>query len=177
MPTSTTRGRGQKARSTYGSWSGFSFGAPSYGTSQYGTSKKYGKTTARKNGSSTATTAYKSCCNTFERKIQSYKTLCNQAQSTSGNYNRPTPGTLNTFANWINKGAIIQTCSPAQVARWARTTNKNFNPRNPSPTACKTVLTSKFGRSTIKAVARCANGSFLVATTPTVNGRNFCFPS
>lgn len=177
MATSTTKGRGHKTRSTYGSWSGFSFGSPSsYGT--YSASKKYGKTHARKSSTTSAGTgAYKSCCNTFERKIQSYKTLCNQAQSTSGNYNRPTPGTLNTFANWINKGAIIQTCSPAQVARWARNTNKNFNKNNPTPTACKTILTSKFGRSTIKAVCRCANGTFMVATTPTVNGRTFNFPS
>lgn len=177
MATSTTKGRGTRSRSNYGSWAGFSFGgSPSTYGSSYGTSSRYGKSSLRKSGS-TPTGAYKNCCNTFERKIQSYKTLCAQAQSTSGSYNRPTPGTLNTFANWINKGAVIQTCSPAQVARWARTTNKNFNPRNPSPTACKSVLTSKFGRSAIKAVARCANGSFMVVTTPTVNGRNFCFPS
>ena len=176
MATSTTtRGRSNRTRPTYGSWAGFSFGGSpsSYGTSS--TSKRYGKTSAHKS-TSAGTTAYKSCCNTFERKIQSYKTLCAQAQGTSGAYNRPTPGTLNTFANWINKGAIVQTCSPAQVARWARAANKNFNPRNPSPTACKTVLTSKFGRSTIKAVARCANGAFMVATTPTVKGRTFNFP-
>lgn len=177
MATSTTKGRGNKTRSTYGSWAGFSFGgSPSTYGSNYSSGSRYGKTTSKKSGT-TGSTAYKSCCNAFERKIQSYKTLCAQAQKTSGNYNRPTPGTLNTFANWINKGAVIQTCSPAQVARWARTTNKNFNPRNPSPTACKSILTSKFGRSTIKAVCRCSNGTFMVATTPTVNGRNFCFPS
>lgn len=180
MATSTaSRGRTNRSRPTYGSWSGFSFGAsPSnYGSNGTAT-KRYTKTTARKAGGATAgSSAYKSCCNTFERKIQSYKTLCNQAQSTSGAYNRPTPGTLNTFANWINKGAIVQTCSPQQVARWARAANKNFNPQSPTPTACKTVLTSKFGRSTIKAVARCANGTFMVATTPTVNGRTFNFPS
>jgi hypothetical protein len=178
MATTTTKGRSGRTRPTYGSWAGFSFGGSpsSYGSSSYGsTNKKYGKSSAHKT-TSAGSTAYKSCCNTFERKIQSYKTLCTQAQSTSGSYNRPTPGTLNTFANWINKGAIVQTCSPAQVARWARAANKSFNPHNPTPTACKTVLTKKFGRSTIKAVARCANGSFMVATTPTVNGRTFNFP-
>jgi len=177
MATSTTKGRSSRTRSTYGSWAGFSYGGSpsSYGT--YGsTSKKYGKTSTRKSGTSGGATAYKSCCNKFEQKIQSYKTLCAQAQGTSGSYNRPTPGTLNTFANWINKGAIVQTCSPQQVARWARAANKNFNPKNPTPTACKTVLAKKFGRTTIKAVARCANGSFMVATTPTVNGRTFHFP-
>ncbi len=179
MATSMTKGRNNKKSSSYGSWTGFSFGGSpsSYGSSYGSTSKKYGKSHARKSGTTGGLTAYKSCCNKFEQKIQSYKTLCHQAQSTTGAYNRPTPGTLNTFANWINKGAVVQTCSPAQVARWARTTNKNFNPRNPSPTACKSILTSKFGRSTIKAVARCSNGSFLVATTPTINGRTFNFPS
>ena len=178
MATTTTRGRSNRTRPTYGSWAGFSFGAsPSSNGSNGSATKRYARTTVRKSaGASAGTTAYKSCCNTFERKIQSYKTLCAQAQGTSGAYNRPTPGTLNTFANWINKGAIVQTCSPAQVARWARAANKSFNPHNPTPTACKTVLTKKFGRSTIKAVARCANGAFLVATTPTVNGRTFNFP-
>jgi hypothetical protein len=79
------------------------------------------------------------------------------------------------MCNWINKGAIVQTCSPTQVARWARTTNKNFNTHNPSPTACKSVLCAKFGKSTIKAVAK-GKGGFIVATTPTKNGRSFCFP-
>ena len=170
----STKGRSSRTRPTYGSWSGFSFGtSPSYG---YTPGKKYGKSHSKKSSGIAGSSAYKTCCNTFEKKIESYKTLCAQAQSTSGAYTRPTPGTLNTFANWINKGAVVQTCSPQQVARWARAANKNFNPRNPSPTACKNVLAKKFGRSAIKAVARCKNGTFMVVTTPTIKGKTFNFP-
>jgi len=175
MATST-KGRSNRSKSTYGSWSGFSFGSSpsSYG---YTTpSKKYGKSHGRKSTGTVGGSAYKTCCNSFEKKIESYKTLCAQAQSTTGAFTRPTPGTLNSFANLINKGAIVQTCSTQQIARWARATNKNFNPRNPSPIACKTILAKKFGRSAIKAVARCKNGSFMIATTPTVNGRTFIIP-
>jgi hypothetical protein len=101
--------------------------------------------------------------------------LWNQAKGPASS-NSPTPTTLNSFCNWINKGAVIQTCTSAQVARWARSCNKNFNPKNPSPTACKTVLTAKFGKSAIKAVSWTKSGAFMVATTPTVNGRVFNFP-
>jgi len=89
---------------------------------------------------------------------------------------RPTPSTLNAFANWINKGAIIQTCSASQVAKWARSTNKNVNVQNCSTTACKNILGAKFGKSAIKAVARTKTGSFMVATSPIVKGRMFNFP-
>ena len=64
----------------------------------------------------------------------------------------------------------------AQVARWAKTTNKNFNTRTPTPTACKNVLCAKFGKNNIKAVARTKSGSFMVATPPGVHGKCFCFP-
>jgi len=163
---------------THGTYSGYSWG-PSVGS--WGqTGSGYKKSSSRKNhkrtgGSGTGTSAYKSCCTTFENKINSYKTLCAQTRGPAS-AGRPTPTTLNSFANWINKGAIVQTVSKAQVSRWARATHKNFNPHNPSPSACKTVLAAKFGRSAIKAVAKTKSGSFMVATTPTVNGRSFCFP-
>ena len=67
MATSTTKGR---SSNRYGTWAGFSFGGSpsSYGSNSNGTSKRYGKTTAHKSGGSTAgTSAYKSCCNTFEQ--------------------------------------------------------------------------------------------------------------
>jgi hypothetical protein len=119
------------------------------------------------------TGGYKTVCNQLQNKINSFKTLINQTKGTPSKL--PSPSTLNNMCNWINKGAIVQTCSPTQVARWARTTNKNFNTHNPSPTACKSVLCAKFGKSTIKAVAK-GKGGFIVATTPTKNGRSFCFP-
>ena len=135
MAYTTTKGRSHKTRPTYGGWTSFFGGIPSgYGTTS--TSKRNGKTSARKSGGTIATgSAYKSCCNTFERKIQSYKTLCAQATGTTGAYNRPSPSTLNTFANWINKGAIVQTCSPQQVAR-----------EDPDRLAIKTGLGNKKAR-------------------------------
>ena len=178
MATSYKGRNGLRPKSTYGTYSGYSWGSGLGGWGQ--SSGGYKKSTGRKNnkrnaGNNTGASAYKSCCNTFEQKISSYKTLCDQTRGPAG-AGRPTPTTLNSFANWINKGAVVQTVSKAQVSRWARTTNKTFNPYNPSPTACKTVLAAKFGRSTIKAVAKTKSGSFIVATTPTVNGRSFCFP-
>ena len=175
----TYKGRtGSRSKSTYGTYTGYSFGSGLGGWGHSG--GNYKKSNSRKNnkrtgGSGTGTSAYKSCCTTFEKKISSYKTLCDQTRGPAG-AGKPTPTTLNSFANWINKGAIVQTVSKAQVSRWARTTNKTFNPYNPSPTACKNVLAAKFRRSTIKAVAKTKNGWFMVATTPTVNGRSFCFP-
>ena len=173
-----TQYKGSHSRPNYGTYSGYTYGSGlgGWGHTGGGSKKSTGRKSNKKSGnSSTGTSAYKSCCNTFENKINSYKTLCAQARGPAS-AGRPTPTTLNSFANLINKGAIVQTVSKAQVSRWARTTNKNFNPQNPSPTACKTVLAAKFGRSCIKAVAKTKSGSFMVATTPTVNGRTFCFP-
>jgi len=119
---------------------------------------------------------YRMVCNSFANKIASFKTLVNQTQGPA-KFGRPTPATLNSFANWINKGAIVQTCTPAQVARWARNTNCSFNPRSATTSTCRTVLNAKFGKNCIKAVARTKNGQFMVCTSPTCNGRPFCFPS
>lgn len=118
--------------------------------------------------------AYRTCWNQFEAKIVSFKTLFNQ---THGPAKCPRPSTtvLNNFANWVNKGAIVQTCSNAQLSRWARSCNINFNPRTVTPTTCRTILCSTFGKSTIKAVARTKTGSFMVATSPTVKGKPFYF--
>ena len=119
--------------------------------------------------------AWKRCNNDFCNKIASYKTLFNQTKGPA-KCGRPSPTTLNTFANWVNKGATVHTVTAAQVARWAKTTKKNFNTRTPTPTACKNVLCAKFGKNNIKAVARTKSGSFMVATPPVVHGKCFCFP-
>lgn len=142
------------------------------------TSENWGHTSmqTKQTGTMTAMPAgYKGCCNTFARKIQSYQCLVAQTKG-AAKYSRPTPTQLNSFANWINKGAIIQTVSTAQVARWAKTTSKNFSTKSPSPTSCKTVLCAKFGKNAIKAVCRTKTGSFMVVTSPTVCGRTFNFP-
>jgi len=130
-------------------------------------------TTTKSSGSKQT---YTKVCNTFQNKIASFKTLCTQAKATTGRYTRPKPATLNSFANWINKGAIIQTVTCAQIARWAKTANVNFNTQMASPTSCKTVLCKKFGKSNIKAVCRTSSGNFMVATSPTCKGRGFTFP-
>ena len=118
---------------------------------------------------------YRTCSTTFQSKIHSFKTLFNQTCG-AAKRSRPTTAVLNTFANWINKGAIVQTCSSAQVSRWARDCKKNFNARTVTPTTCRNILATAFGKTTIKAVARTKTGSFMVATTPTWKGQPFCFP-
>ena len=118
---------------------------------------------------------YRACSNTFQDKIHSFKTLFGQTCG-SATKPRPTTAVLNTFANWINKGAIVQTCTTAQVTRWARSCKKNFNARTGTPTTCRNILTTTFGKNTIKAVARTKTGSFMVATMPTWKGKPFCFP-
>ena len=171
------RGRGgYRSPSTSTRSSYFSGKASNTGWNRTGNWGKQSHTWKGKSATASAVPIeYKTCYNDFWTKINSYRTLCNQTRGPA-KYGRPTPATLNTFANWVNKGAVIQTVSPAQVWRWARTTNKPFNPNTRNTTACKTVLFAKFGKNTIKAVARTKTGTFMVATSPTVNGRPFWFP-
>ncbi|MEK6676387.1 MAG: hypothetical protein AABZ47_12125 [Planctomycetota bacterium] len=110
--------------------------------------------------------------NAFQGKINSYKTLYNQAQG-AARVGHPTPAQLNTFARWIDKGAIVHTVSNLQLSRWAHSTRYTFNARSASVASCKNILTAKFGKSPIKAVAKAKNGGFLVATAATKQGRPF----
>lgn len=118
---------------------------------------------------------YKVCSSAFWNKVNSfrmlYKQTCGPAKHT-----RPSPATLNTFANWINKGAIVHNVTTAQISRWAKTTDKTFNTRKAGPTTCKNVLCAKFGKNTIKAVCRTKAGSYMVVTPATVSGKQFQFP-
>ena len=118
---------------------------------------------------------YRNVSETITRRMSSYRTLFQQIKGPA-KYDRPSPATINTFANWINKGAFVQTVTKAQLNRWARTTKFHWNNQNPSPTTCKNVLWAKFGKTTIKAVARTKTGSFMVATAPMWNGKWFTFP-
>ncbi len=120
-------------------------------------------------------TSHKNVSKSFQGKIDSYKMLYKQTCGTA-KHHRPSPTILNTFANWINKGAVVQTVTCSQVAKWAKADNKNFNTRNPTVASCKNVLTAKFGKSTIKCCARTKTGGFMIATTPTWKGKPFCFP-
>ncbi|UCE58917.1 MAG: hypothetical protein JSU63_15925 [Phycisphaerales bacterium] len=148
-----------------------------YGHSSWGTTSRKTNTGNRKRTTSnwSGPPRYRGVWYDFNTKISSYRTLVNQTKGTA-RYTRPTPQMLNTFANWVNKGAVIQTCTPQQVAKWARNYNVNFNTRNPTTTSCKNVLHKYFGKSVIKAVARTKTGSFMVATSPTWKGKNFNFP-
>ncbi|MHC5109764.1 MAG: hypothetical protein ACYTHJ_07800 [Planctomycetota bacterium] len=120
--------------------------------------------------------SYKNVNQCFQGKIDSFKTLYQQTCG-SARYPRPKTSVLNSFANWINKGAVIQTVSCAQLAKWAKSNNANWNNSNPTTMACKNVLTKKFGKSPIKACARTKTGGFMVATSPTWKGKTFRFPT
>ena len=146
------------------------FGSRSTGSSWGSTSK-----TKRNMKPTGAASGYKSCQTSFANKVQSFKMLMTQTTG-AAKCSRPTPTTLNSFANWINKGAVVQCCTKAQVSRWAKSANKNWNNKNASPTSCKNVLSAKFGKSTIKAVCCTKTGSFMVVTSPTCKGKKFCFP-
>jgi len=169
MATTIKRRIGSRSRSVSGR-----FG---YGAGRRGSSSRTRKSDTSDTGVTATAVApsYKGVCTTFAGKVDSFKTLVNQTKGPA-RCPRPSPATLNSFANWINKGAIVQTCSTAQVAKWARAANKNFNTRTKSVTSCKNILQKKFGKTTIKAVACTKSGSFIVATSPTCKGRNFCFP-
>lgn len=158
MPTSSSRRRG--------------FGMSGRTTR----SSAWNKTTRRSSsraGRSTAAsgTGYRQLQNQLQQKINSYRVLYTQTQG-AGASHRPAPGTLNSFANWINKGAVIHTVSPAQLSRWSDSSRPCH-----SPTVAKTVLCRRFGRSPIKAVCKSKTGSFIVATAPTLRGRSFSFPN
>jgi len=174
MATST---RGRNTSRNY-SFFGSSLGgssAGSWGGNNTGATKR-SKNKRTSNVAKGGTSGYKNVCNTFQNKISSYRTLMDQTKGTAGKFPRPTPAVLNSFANWINKGAIVQVVSPTQVARWAKSTKYNFNAQSASPTSCKNVLCAKYGKTTIKAVCRSKTGKFIVATAPTLKGRAFCFP-
>ena len=113
---------------------------------------------------------YKSVCEGFTRKIASYKTLCGQAMG-AAKATRPSPTTLNSFAKWIEKGAVIRKVTGTQVKRWAKATRQVK-----SAASAKTMLCKRFGKSVIKAVTMEKSGAFLVACSPTVKGRVFNFP-
>lgn len=115
---------------------------------------------------STNKNSYSAVRNNFQNKINWYRTLCNQTFGSGSSY-RPTPAQLNSFAKWIDKGACVQNVSSSQLNRWCG------YPKNWTVTAAKTTLSQKFGKSVIKAVAYSKSGGFIVATSPTRQGKTF----
>jgi len=174
----TWRGRSSSSsRPTYGGFSALSSQAAygKWGKSSSTSRQSSAGKTKKSAGNWSSSAAYKGVSRSFECKINSYKTLYSQTQGPA-KFDRPSPTVLNSFAKWIEKGAIVQTVAPAQVAKWAYANDLNFSTRNPSINSCKTVLSRKFGKSTIKAVCRAKNGYFLVATPSIWHGRPFHFP-
>ncbi|UCG15195.1 MAG: hypothetical protein JSV19_07840 [Phycisphaerales bacterium] len=112
---------------------------------------------------------YRTVTNNFRTKINSYQTLVKQSQGPKSG--GPTPSNLNYLAKWVDKGAVIQTVSNAQLQRWSHT-NKTYT----SPTSVRTVLTKKFGKTPIKAICPGKGNNFIVATSPTWKGKMFKFP-
>ncbi|MCK4658279.1 MAG: hypothetical protein KAV82_02050 [Phycisphaerae bacterium] len=115
-------------------------------------------------------TNYTTLKNNFQQKITSYRTLYGQVQGASG-AGRPSAATLNTFANWVNKGAVVYKISTAQINRWSET-----NKKCTTATTARNVLCNKFGKMPIKAVCKTKSGSYLVATASTYRGKTFKFP-
>jgi hypothetical protein len=171
------RGRSSSSRSSWTRQSGSGYGT--WGRSaSYSDSSSPTRSRGRKSPQQSAnysSSQYRTVSNAFAKKIDGYKMLYAQTQG-GGKFGRPSPSTLNSFANWIGKGAVIQLVSPTQVARWARAQGRRFSTQNPSTAMCKTVLCRKFSKTLIKAVCLTKNGQFLVATSQTWNGRAFSFP-
>ncbi len=109
----------------------------------------------------------------LNQKAAAFKTLANQTCG-AAKCKRPSPTTLNTLANWVNKGAQLHCATNAQISKWASQPNKHF--KGTSPTAVKNALCNKFGKTTIKAVCCDKTGKWLIATAPTWKGKPFCFP-
>lgn len=138
----------------------------------YGSKKTTGKT--NRTGSSTAP-GYAPVYNNIQCKINSFRAIANQTKG-SAKYPRPSASTLNTFTNWVNKGANVYTVSNAQLTKWAGKTKavQNYNNWNTS-TACKSFLASNFGKNAIKAVTKTKTGSWMIACTP-AKGKSFNWP-
>ena len=118
-------------------------------------------------------TGYAGTFRMFEQKINSYKTLYNQTRGVA-KFDRPTTATLNTFANWVGKGANVYTITTTQLNRWAGVTRTKYDWTK--PTSCRNFLYNKFGKTTIKAIAKSKNGQYMVACSPTFKGKPFMFP-
>jgi len=70
-----------------------------FGRTGFGT-----KSNKRKSSGKQTAPGYKNICDSFTKKIASYKTLCGQAVGPA-KVSRPSPATLNSFSKLIEKGA------------------------------------------------------------------------
>ncbi len=120
--------------------------------------------------SSSCAPGYRNVFTTFGNKINGYRMLTTQMTGPAS-FKRPTAATLNSFAKWIEKGAIVNKITSAQICRWTHT-NKKFS----TAASVKSALGGKWGKTMIKAVVCDKAGNFLVATNPTFKGKSFKFP-
>jgi hypothetical protein len=153
--TSKTYGTGYKKS---GNYYGQNFGSPAgtYGhktTGQTGIARGYGQIGWD-----------------FEHRARSYRMLWDQTRGAC-KFKRPTPTTLKTFSNWINKGSYVWKVTNTQINRWCDT-NQQFK----TCASVKNALWNRFGKSTIKAVTFDKSGHYLVVTAPTYKGKPFCWP-
>jgi len=135
----------------------------SYGSFSYSGGRQ--QTTGR----GTTGSGYNQLGTSFACKAQSYRTLW---QQTKAGANRPSPTTLKTFDNWVNKGAVVFCITNSQINRCCGT-NQSYK----SNAAVKSALCKCFGKSTIKAVCSAKGGGYMVAANPTWKGNPFKFPS
>ena len=162
-----TSGTSTSMRSGHGGW-----GKTASSSHSYAGKKPTGYKTIKSGGSRGPTTApgYNQIHSAFSYKIQSYRTLWDQTRGTASK-TRPTPATLKTFANWIDKGAYVWRVTNSQINKWCHT-NQTYKTNS----AVKKVLSNKFGKNTIKAVCCAKSGGYIVATAPTWKGKPFKFP-
>lgn len=154
---------------TGSSW--FSGGATQGRSTRPGTSSHTSTSTRGTGRQTNCAPGYGEIWNKFQRKINSFRTLWNQTRGTA-KFSRPSPTTLNSFANWINKGAFVCTMTPAQISQWCpQSTRGDY--KWDSPTSCRQFLSRKFGKQSIKAFARDKSGAYMIAFAPTVKAKGF----
>ncbi len=145
------------------------------------TNKRNTRTTNQRSATTVAAKTYKKWApgyanfyQQYQQKLQSFKTLYSQTTG-AAKFDRPSPTTLKTFTNWINKGANVYTISQTQLNKWAGTARNKYDWTK--PTQARNFLNQKFGKGAIKAFARTKNGAYMVACPTTFRGKTFNFPS
>ncbi len=132
--------------------------------SRRGWSRSRSRASRRSGG---ASKTYASARQQFEQKIRSFQAL--KSQTSGAGSARPTPATLQKFANVVNKGGIIRQASTPAIQR-ASGGKKSCN----TASSAYKALRSKYGAA-IKAVAPAKGGKWLIAAAPTWKGRPFKF--
>ncbi len=104
--------------------------------------------------------------NQFQWRIGSYQNVYNQF--TTGRKTVFSPNTANRWMRYVNNGVQVYEFTHRNFVRF-------FGPNlaNQSPTTIHRYLAYRYGKSTIKDVARGNNNTWLIATTRTPTARPF----